>query len=65
VQAGAAKGENAFVSQDLVIGRAIAVVWPFDRRHRLAVPNTFETVPSGSQPAPDVATITAGPEASC
>jgi signal peptidase I len=65
VQAGAAKGENAFVSQDLVIGRAIAVVWPFDRRHRLAVPDTFETVPSGSQPAPDVATITAGPEASC
>jgi signal peptidase I len=65
VQAGAAKGENAFVSQDLVIGRAIAVVLPFDRRHRLTVPDTFETVPSGSQPAPDLATITAGPEASC
>jgi signal peptidase I len=65
VQAGVTKGQNAFVSQDLVIGRAIAVVWPFDRRHRLAIPDTFETVPSGTQPASDIATITAGPEASC
>ena len=65
VQAGVAKGQNAFVSQDLVVGHAIAVVWPFDRRHRLAIPDTFETVPSGMQPAPDTATITAGPEASC
>jgi signal peptidase I len=65
VQAGAAKGQNAFVSQDLVVGRAVAVIWPFYRRHRLAIPDTFDTVPSGNQPAPDIATITAGPEASC
>jgi signal peptidase I len=65
MQDGAAKGQNAFVSQDLVIGRAIAVVWPLDRGHRLLIPDTFETVQSGKQPAPDVATITAGPEASC
>ena len=65
VQAGATKGQNAFVSQDLVVGPAVAVVWPFDRRHRLPIPDTFDTVPSGNQPAPDVATITAGPEASC
>jgi signal peptidase I len=65
VQAGVAKGENAFVAQKLVVGRAIAVVWPFDRRHRLTIPDTFETVPSGTRPAPDIATITAGPEASC
>ena len=65
MQSGVPKGQNAFVSQDLVIGRAIAVVWPFDRRHRLPIPDTFETVPSGNQPAPDVAMITAGPEASC
>jgi signal peptidase I len=64
-QSGATKGENAFVSQDLVIGRAVAVVWPFDRRHRLPIPDTFETVPSGRQPAPGIAMITAGPEASC
>jgi len=65
VQPGATKGQNAFVSQDLVVGRAVAVVWPFDRRHRLPIPDTFDTVPSGNQPAPDVAMITAGPEASC
>jgi hypothetical protein len=59
------KGQNAFVSQDLVVGRAVAVVWPFERRHRLSIPDTFNTVMSGEQPAPDVATITAGPEASC
>jgi signal peptidase I len=65
VQVGTTKGQNAFVSQELVVGRAIAVVWPFDRRHRLPIPTTFDTVPSGTQPAPDVAMITAGPEASC
>jgi len=66
VQAGGgATGQNAFVSQDLVVGRAIAVVWPLDRQHRLAIPDTFDSVPSGSEPAPDAATITAGPEASC
>jgi signal peptidase I len=65
VQAGLAKGQNAFVSEDLVVGRAIAVVWPFDRRHRLPVPDTFDTVPAGNQPAPDLARIIAGPEASC
>jgi signal peptidase I len=65
VQAGGARGQNAFVSQDLVVGRAVAVVWPFDRRHRLAIPDSFEIVPSGMAPAPDRPTITAGPEASC
>ena len=65
VRGGLAKGQNAFVSEDLVVGRAIAVVWPFDRRHGLPVPDTFETVPAGKQPAPDLARITAGPEASC
>jgi signal peptidase I len=65
VQGGLAKGQNAFVSQDLVVGRAIVVVWPFDRRHRLPSPDTFDTVPPGIQPAPDITKITAGPEASC
>ena len=65
VQAGLAKGENALVSEDLVVGRAIAVVWPLDRQHRLPSPDTFGTVPSGKQPVPDTAKITAGPEASC
>jgi signal peptidase I len=65
VQEVRAKGQNAFVPEDLVVGRAIAVVWPFDRRHRLPVPDTFDTVPAGEQPAPDLARIIAGPEASC
>jgi signal peptidase I len=65
VQAGGGTGQNAFVSQDLVVGRAIAVVWPLVRRHGLVIPDTFDTVPSGTQPAPELATITAGPEASC
>ena len=62
---GLATGQNAFVSQDLVVGRAFVVVWPFDRRHRLPSPDTFDTVPPGIQPVPDQAKITAGPEASC
>jgi len=65
VQGGRATGQNAFVAEDLVVGRAIAVVWPFGRRHRLPVPDTFDTVPAGERPAPDQARITAGPEASC
>jgi signal peptidase I len=65
VQGEHTKGQNAFVPEDLVVGRAIAVVWPFDRRHRLPVPDTFDTVPAGERPAPDLAGITAGPEASC
>lgn len=65
VQAGITKGENALVSEDLVVGRAIAVVWPLDRRHRLPSPDTFDTVPSAKQPVPDIAKIIAGPEASC
>jgi len=65
VQAGLPKGQNAFVSEDLVVGRAIAVIWPFPRKHRLPVPDTFATVPGGEKPAPRTASITAGPEANC
>ena len=65
VQAGVIKGQNAFVSEDLVVGRAIAVVWPFARKHRLPIPDTFGTVPSGAQPAPGKPELTAGPEATC
>jgi signal peptidase I len=64
-QGGLPKGQNAFVSEDLVVGRAIAVVWPFPRKHRLPVPDTFATVPTGAKPAPGTASITAGPEANC
>lgn len=65
VQGGRGTGQNAFVPEDLIVGRAIVVVWPFHHRHRLPIPDTFDTIPAGEQPAPDLARITAGPEASC
>jgi signal peptidase I len=64
VQAGGLKGENAFVEDDLVVGSAMGVVWPFDRRHTLPIPDTFSTVPRGTS-APSTPEISAGPEANC
>lgn len=64
VQAGTLKGENAFVSEDLVVGRAVAVVWPLRDVGRLTVPATFAAVPPG-RPAPGTPEISAGPEANC
>jgi signal peptidase I len=62
---GGSTGENAFVHTDLVVGRAVAVAWPFDRRHTLPIPDTFEAVPPGKQPAPDHPEIVVGPEGTC
>ena len=59
------KGENAFVDEDLVVGRAVAVAWPFARRHTLSIPDTFEALPPGKQPAPDRPEIVAGSEGLC
>lgn len=63
-QVGAVKGENAFVSTDLVVGRAIAVVWPVDHHRRLPLPAAFDDLPVGVLP-PAAPVITAGPEADC
>jgi signal peptidase I len=65
VQAGTTKGANAFVPTDLVVGRAIAVVWPFANARRLHTPATFEALPAGKVPAPISPQIDAGPEATC
>jgi signal peptidase I len=65
VQAGTTKGANAFVPTDLVVGRAIAVVWPFANARRLHTPATFEALPAGKLPAPTSPQIDAGPEATC
>jgi signal peptidase I len=65
VQAGAQKGDNAFVPEDLVVGRAIAVVWPFSNAGALPTPATFENLPAGKIPAPTTAVIDAGSEANC
>jgi signal peptidase I len=62
---GGITGENAFVDEDLVVGRAVAVAWPFARRHTLPIPDTFEAVPPGKQPAPDYPEIIVGPEGTC
>ena len=59
------RGENAFVHTDLVVGRAVAVAWPFERRHTLPIPDTFEVVPPGKQPAPEHPEIVVGPEGTC
>lgn len=64
-EAGQQKGLNAFVSLDLVVGRGFAVVWPFSSATRLKIPDTFESVPQGKDPAPAKPEIDAGPEASC
>ena len=65
VQAGAQKGDNAFVPEDLVVGRAIAVVWPVRNAGGLSTPATFEQLPAGKIPAPTTAVIDAGSEANC
>ena len=62
---GGITGENAFVDTELVVGRAVAVAWPFPRRHTLPIPDTFEAVPPGKQPAPDHPEIIVGPEGTC
>ena len=62
---GGTSGDNAFVSEDLVVGRAIAVVWPTNRAHRLAIPDTVKAVPTANEPAPGTPIIHAGPEANC
>ena len=54
VQAGAEKGDNAFVPEDLVVGRAIAVVWPLSNAGPLPTPATFENLPAGKIPAPQL-----------
>jgi signal peptidase I len=62
---GRAVGEDAFVPVSLVVGRAIAVAWPLGSAHRLPIPATFATVPPGTLPAPDRASVHAGAGASC
>jgi signal peptidase I len=40
------EGSNAFVPVENVVGRAAAVVWPFNRFKILDHPGTFDTVPA-------------------
>ena len=63
--AGVQRGENAFVSLDLVVGRAFWVAWPLADASRLTVPPAFAAVPEPKPPAPAKPLVKAGPEASC
>ena len=51
---------NAFVPEDLVVGEARAVLWPWSRIRKLGVPATFDSVPPGMAPAPDTALVQPG-----
>ena len=64
VQPGGVKGENAFVSLDLVVGRAVAVAWPITDLATLPTPETYSGLPPGGPP-PVAPVIKAGPEANC
>ncbi len=64
VQPGGVRGENAFVSLDLVVGRAVAVAWPVSDLATLPTPETYDGLPPGGPP-PVAPVIHAGPEASC
>ena len=59
-----AEGAAAFVPEDLVVGRAIAVTWPVGHARWLPIPATVDAVPAAAA-APAQAAIDAGPEASC
>jgi signal peptidase I len=69
VGAGLVKGGNAFVPEDLVVGRAVAVVWPVDHARLLRIPATFDPArldrDAAAPAAPLTPTIDAGPEATC
>jgi signal peptidase I len=43
-------GQDAFIPTDLVTGRAFAVIWPFDHRKILRIPDAYHDVPDGQTP---------------
>ncbi len=44
---------NAFVPERLVVGRALAAVWPPQEIHWLGRPDTFANIPDPNRPAPE------------
>ncbi len=46
------QGQAEFVPEDLVTGRAMAVIWPADRWHILHIPSAYADVPDGRTPPP-------------
>ena len=43
-------GQDAFIPTDLVTGRAFAVIWPFDHRKILHIPDAYDNVPDPQTP---------------
>jgi signal peptidase I len=44
--------QGAFVPENLVTGRAMAVVWPLSDAHVMKIPAAFKGIPQGRNPAP-------------
>jgi signal peptidase I len=44
------RGQDKFVSMDLVVGRAFAVIWPAGNMHLLKIPDAYDDVPDGQTP---------------
>lgn len=42
--------QGAFVPEDLITGRAVAVIWPAADAHLLHIPSVFSSVPPGQEP---------------
>lgn len=59
------EGQNAFVPVDQIVGRAVLVMWPFDRWQFLGHTDPYQRIPLGISPAPTEPTIAAGAEARC
>jgi signal peptidase I len=46
------EGQQAFVPESLVTGRAFAVIWPYGDIKWLSVPDAYDKVPDGETPRP-------------
>lgn len=44
--------QGAFVPEDLVTGRAVAIIWPLGQMRILHIPSDFQGIPPGESPAP-------------
>lgn len=55
--------QGAFVPEDLVTGRAMAVIWPLGHVHVMHIPDVYSDVPPGQTP-PDQGIIEQSPSAS-
>ncbi|MDX6308839.1 MAG: signal peptidase [Nocardioidaceae bacterium] len=55
--------QGAFVPEDLVTGRAMAVIWPLSDAHVMHIPAVFAHIPPGEQQPPATGVIKPAPTA--